>query len=130
LHKVIIVGAGKLGSALLKYKGFEKEGIKLVAVFDSDSAKIKRAQEPPVLPLEELPAFVKENGIRIGIIAVPDLSAQEAADLMFGAGIKGVLNFAPIQLKVAEGNIVNNVNLEVELENLIYFVSVGSKELS
>jgi redox-sensing transcriptional repressor len=130
LHKVVIVGAGKLGSALLKYKGFEKEGIKIVASFDSDNAKIKRGQEPPVLPLEELSGFVKENGIRIGIIAVPDLAAQEAANLMFSAGIKGVLNFAPIQLKIPEGGIVNNVNLEVELENLIYFVSVRSKELS
>lgn len=127
LNKVIIVGAGKLGMALLKYKGFEKEGIKIVASFDIDHSKYVGDVDVPVLPLEELNNFVRKNNIRIGIIAVPDIAAQSVADSMFSAGIKGVLNFAPIRLKSPEDRVLNNVNLEVELENLIYFVNVLDK---
>ena len=127
LNKVIIVGAGKLGMALLKYKGFEKEGIKIVASFDIDPAKQMDDSDVPVLPLEKLNDFVRKNSIRIGIIAVPDMAAQSVADSMFLAGIKGILNFAPIRLKSPEDKVLNNVNLEVELENLIYFVNVLDK---
>jgi len=127
LHRVIIVGAGKLGTALLKYKGFEKEGIKISACFDIDPSKYNSTQEVPVLALDELGAFVKKNNIKIGIIAVPDIAAQHAADAMIAAGIKGILNFAPMRLRDVEGCVVNNVNLEVELENLIYFVNVQEK---
>jgi redox-sensing transcriptional repressor len=127
LNKVIIVGAGKLGMALLKYKGFEKEGIKIVASFDIDSTKYVGDSDVPVLPLEELNDFVRKNNIRIGIIAVPDMAAQSVADSMFLAGIRGILNFAPIRLKSPEDRVLNNVNLEVELENLIYFVNVLDK---
>ncbi len=127
LNKVIIVGAGKLGMALLKYKGFEKEGIKIVASFDIDSTKYVNDTEVPVLSFEKLNDFVRKNNIRIGIIAVPDIAAQSVADSMFLAGIKGVLNFAPIRLKCPEDKVLNNVNLEVELENLIYFVNVLDK---
>jgi redox-sensing transcriptional repressor len=127
LNKVIIVGVGKLGMALLKYKGFEKEGIKIVASFDIDSTKYVSDVDIPVLPFEELNGFVRKNNIRIGIIAVPDISAQLVADSMFLAGIKGILNFAPIRLKCPEDKVLNNVNMEVELENLIYFVNVLDK---
>lgn len=127
LQKVIIVGAGKLGTALLKYKGFEKEGIKLVASFDIDPAKYSSSQDTPVLPLEEINSFVKNNNIKIGVIAVPDMAAQQAADIMLSAGIKGILNFAPIRLRGRDDCVINNVNLEVELENLIYFVNVMDK---
>ncbi|MFH0917816.1 MAG: redox-sensing transcriptional repressor Rex [Candidatus Omnitrophota bacterium] len=127
LNKVIIVGVGKLGMALLKYKGFEKEGIKIVASFDIDSTKYVNDADVPVLPLEKLNDFVRKNNIRIGIIAVPDMAAQSVADSMFLAGIKGILNFAPIRLTSPEDKVLNNVNLEVELENLIYFVNVLDK---
>lgn len=127
LQKVIIVGAGKLGTALLKYKGFEKEGIKLVASFDIDPAKYSSSQDTPVFPLEEIHSFVQNNNIKIGVITVPDMAAQQAADIMLSAGIKGILNFAPIRLRGRDDCIINNVNLEVELENLIYFVNVMAK---
>jgi redox-sensing transcriptional repressor len=81
----------------------------------------------PVLPLEEAKAFIKSNGIRIAILAVPDIAAAQAADLICASGIKGILNFAPLRLKSPEGCVINNVNLEIELENLIYFVNVAEK---
>jgi len=127
LQKVVLVGVGNIGNALLKYAGFEKEGIKIVAGFDIDPAKVNSASGVPVLAIDDLRDFVRNNAVRIGILAVPDIAAQQVADIMFGAGIKGILNFAPISLKAAEDCVVNNVNLEHELENVIYFVNVQTK---
>lgn len=127
LQKVVMAGAGNLGSALMKHKNFEKEGIKIVAAFDIDPAKHNQRLPIPVYPLDDLEKFVKDNEIKIGIISVPDIAAQHTFDIMLKAGIKGVLNFAPIQLKTSDNCIVNNVNLELELENLIYFVNALQK---
>lgn len=127
LQKVVLAGAGNLGSALMKYKNFEKEGIKIVAAFDIDPAKHNPKLSVPVYPLDDLESYAKSNNIKIGIISVPDIAAQHTLDIMIKSGINGVLNFAPIQLKTAEQCIVSNVNLETELENLIYFVNALQK---
>jgi redox-sensing transcriptional repressor len=122
-EKVIIVGAGNIGTSLMNYKGFEKEGIKIVAAFDTNFAKVSYNADIPVLPFEEMAEFVKKNSTKIGIIAVPDLFAQQVLDTMIQAGIKGILNFAPIHLRTPEDFIISNVNLEMELETVIYFVN-------
>lgn len=127
LQKVIVIGVGHIGSALMRYRGFEKEGIKIAAGFDIDPAKINRYNALPILPLEEVKDFIKSQGIKIAILAVPDIAAQEVLGLVCSCGIKGILNFAPLRLISPEGCIVNNVNLEIELENLIYFVNVAEK---
>jgi len=127
VQKVVIVGRGNMGTALMKYAGFAKEGIELTACFDIDPAAFDRKAAVPVLPLEELKDFVKKNGIRIGVIAVPDIAAQQVLDLMTGAGIKGVLNFAPIRLRAQGDTVITNVNLVSELENVIYFVNALEK---
>lgn len=127
IQKVVIAGAGNIGTALMKYKGFEKEGMKITACFDVDSAKLNRASEIPILPLEELNDFVKNNAIKIGIIAVPDAAAPGVLDSMLDAGIKGILNFAPIRLRGTEDCVINNVNIELELENVIYYVNAYEK---
>jgi redox-sensing transcriptional repressor len=127
LQKVVMAGAGNLGNALMKYKNFEKEGIKIVAAFDIDPSKHNTKLPVPVFSLDDLEKYVHENNIKIGIMSVPDIAAQHTFDIMLKAGIKGVLNFAPIQLKAPEDCIVNNVNLELELENLIYFVNALQK---
>ncbi|MBN2144023.1 MAG: redox-sensing transcriptional repressor Rex [Candidatus Aureabacteria bacterium] len=121
VHNIIIVGAGYIGKALMKYKTFEKEGIKIRAVFDSDPAKINRESSIPILPVKELKEFIQAQRIKIGIITVPENSAQLVLDQMIDAGIQGVLNFAPINLKEYPGIIINNVNIELELENVIYY---------
>ncbi len=129
IEKTILIGVGNIGSALLHYSGFEKEGIKIVAGFDIDAAKLNREAAPPILPLAELSDFVKANGVKIGIIAVPDIAAPPILNSLLSAGIKGILNFAPIQLKSAEESVViNNFNIELELENVIYHVNVANKE--
>lgn len=127
IHSFVLVGAGNLGKALLRYKGFEKNGIKVVAGFDIDPAEVNRDTETPVLPLEELEGYVKENKIELGIITVPDYAAQQISQFMVQAGIKGILNFAPMRLKVPEDCVISNMNLETELENIIYFVNTANK---
>ena len=129
LQSVIIAGIGNIGTALLKYKAFESEGIKIIAGFDIDPSKQNKKAKAPVMPLEEMAAFVHERDIRIGIIAVPDVAAQSVCDAMVAAGIRGILNFAPLVLRANPDVVVNNVNLQNELENLIYFVNALSKKL-
>ena len=126
-QKVIVVGAGNIGTALIQYKGFERERIKVVAGFDIDSAKINKKSKIPILSSDELSTYVRKHDIQIGIIAVPDYAAQQVCEMMLSAGIKGILNFAPIRLRGSEEAIVNNVHLQIELENVIYFVNALNK---
>ena len=126
-QNVIIIGTGHIGRALLKYKGFETGGIKITAGFDVDPAKFDDNSEIPIYPLDIFRDYVDKNKVKIGILAVPDYVAQQVSEIMISAGIKGILNFAPIQLRLTEGVVINNINLEVELENLIYFVNVAEK---
>lgn len=127
VQKVVVAGAGNIGMALMKYAGFEKEGMRIVACFDNNPSKINREALVPILPIEELKNFIQDNHIKIGIIAVPDIAAPQALDLMSEAGIKGILNFAPIRLRGTEDCVINNVNIELELENLIYYVNALGK---
>lgn len=127
LQKFVLVGVGNIGRALLDYNGFEKSGIKIVAGFDIDPAKYNENGPVPIHPLENLGKFVKDNDIEMGIISVPDFAAQQVLELMLPAGIKGILNFAPICLRGPEEVIISNINLETELENIIYFVNVAKK---
>ncbi len=123
VQEVVIVGVGNVGSALIKYKRFEGEGIRIAAGFDIDPAKINRKSHVPILPMGEMAPFVKERGIHLGIIAVPDIAAQDVFNQMAACGIRGVLNFAPIRFRGGEDTVINNVNLQMELENVIYFVN-------
>ena len=125
---VVVVGAGNIGLALMKYGGFEKENMTIKAAFDIDPAKFSEKENVPVLPLSELADYVKKENIKVGIIAVPDIAAQHVADLMVAAGVRGILNFAPILLRCGDETVVKNVNLELELENIIYFVNAREKK--
>lgn len=127
IHKVIVVGAGRIGEALMRYRGFEAGGIQVAAAFDIDPAKFDAEGSVPVLPLERLSDFVAEQGVELAILAVPDIAAQQVAQILASAGIRGILNFAPIQLRLGPDVVVGNINLELELENLIYFISAGHK---
>ncbi len=130
IEKVVLAGYGHIGKAMETYKGFKNESISIVAVFDNDRTKLNAAAEPPVLPVENMEEYIRENGIKTGIIAVPDLFAQSVLDVMIRAGIKGVLNFAPIRLRAPEDFIITNVNLEMEMEAVIYFVNAQERQYS
>lgn len=128
VHDFILVGIGNLGKALLRYPGFEKGGIKIVAAFDTDPAKIQNKMKVPVFPLEEIEDYINKQDIKFGIISVPDFAAQQVCQIMVKAGVKGILNFAPVRLKVPEDCVIRNLNLETELENIIYFVNAADRE--
>jgi redox-sensing transcriptional repressor len=126
--KVVIVGAGRLGSALSKYRGFSRVGTDIVAAFDTDPDKnCEEDGEIPIYPIEKLEQFVKDNSIDIGILTVPEQVAQSTFERMAAAGIKGVLNFAPVPVKPVEGCQVSTYCVEVEMENLVYFVNEEAK---
>lgn len=123
LQPVILVGVGNLGLALLSYRGFEKEGFEITAAFDLEPKRRRDKKiTQPIFGMEELPAFVRQRGVRMAILTVPVAAAQEVANQLIQAGVTGILNFSPIVLSVPEEVMVNNVNLAIELENLSYFI--------
>jgi redox-sensing transcriptional repressor len=123
LQPVVLVGAGHLGLALLSYRGFGKEGFEIVAAFDADPRRQRdKKVRQPILGMNKLPEFVRENGVKMSILTVPAAAAQEVANQLVAAGVVGILNFAPIPLSVPEEVMVNHVNLAIELENLSYFI--------
>lgn len=121
---VILVGAGNLGSALLRYDGFAKEGFEIIAAFDSrpEGAKADNCKVP-IQPVEQMKEFVREHNIKLAILAVPGVAAQEVTNQLVDAGIQAILNFSPLILQVPPQVVVNNVNLAIELENLTYFIT-------
>ena len=123
LQPVILVGVGNLGSALLSYQGFEREGFEIVAAFDVDTRRKRNKRiKQPIYGMEYLPGFVHERSVKMAILTVPASVAQEIANTLVQSGVTGILNFAPIVLDVPETVMVNNVNLAIELENLSYFI--------
>lgn len=123
LQPVILVGAGNLGSALLRYQGFGKEGFEVVAAFDAVPETVMlREIKVPVYDIEKAQSYIHEHKVRLAILAIPAENAQEAANDLVEAGITGILNFSPIVLQVPSSVTVNNVDLALELENLSYFV--------
>ncbi len=123
LQKVIIVGCGKMGSALMNYQGFSGEGIKIAAGFDADPEKIDPEARVPILDLTDMADFVRKNKIKVAIMTVPETAAAKVFDTLESAGVKGILNFAPLLLKSTDKCVVNNINIALELENMFYFVN-------
>jgi len=123
LQPVILVGVGNLGLALLSYRGFEKEGFEIVAAFDAEPKRRRDKQiKQPIVGMDELKEFVHKNGVKMAILTVPAVAAQEVVNQLVQAGIVGILNFSPIVVSVPEEVMVNNVNVAIELENLSYFI--------
>ncbi|MDN5331841.1 MAG: redox-sensing transcriptional repressor [Tepidanaerobacteraceae bacterium] len=118
---VIIVGAGRLGAALSMYRGFAERGFDIAGIFDVDPEKIgRKIGDIEIRPVEELAERVKEHSIKLGIVAVPAASAQEVVDIMVDAGIKGIINFAPVNVSVPEGVVLRRVDLASQLEYLTF----------
>lgn len=125
---VALVGFGNLGSALFNYKGFGRQGFRISAIFDDDPAKTGRVLDGiPILPLRDLSREVKAKNLQIGIVAVPAEAAQVVADRLVASGIKAILNFAPVRLKVAKDVRLKNVDLSIELESLSFAIAQGSR---
>jgi len=121
MWNVIIIGAGKLGSALALYQGFSDRGFKVSAILDIDEKKIGSRLDGVIIePLEVLNQKVKEYNVNIGMVSVPASGAQDVTDKLVQAGIKAILNFSPRVLKVPNDVILRNVDLSVNLEVLSF----------
>jgi len=121
-RNVVIIGAGNLGMALADYAGFHTSGFHIVALLDIDPAKVGRASRHgiSVLPYDQLADVVRRNHVEIGIIAVTAEAAQSVHDALVGAGLRAILNFAPVQLRLREGVKVKSVDLRINLESLSF----------
>ena len=129
LQPVILVGAGNLGSALLRYGGFQKEGFEVVAAFDAvPEAVLKKEIGVPLYGTNQMEAFIVKHDVKLAILCVPVESAQEVANELVLSGVQGILNFSPSVLQVPEKVTVNNVDLALELENVSFFIDRDSEK--
>jgi len=118
---VALVGVGNVGSALVSYKEFQKQGFNIKLLFDNDQRKINKNHKGiSVSDVKDLAKKLKENKIEIVIIAVPAQAAQEVADRVVSAGVKSILNFAPTQIKAPPHIVLRSVNMAMELEHLSF----------
>jgi redox-sensing transcriptional repressor len=124
---VALVGLGNLGSALLHYKGFARQGFRIAAIFDDDPAKAGAIDGVPVLPLADLAREARARNLQIAIVAVPAESAQAVTTAIAAAGIKAVLNFAPGRIRATKEVRLKNVDLSIELESLSFYLAQGHR---
>ena len=124
-----LIGVGNLGSSLLSYKDFLKQNYKIVAAFDIDPPKVigrvseKLGKPVEVFHINRIREVAKERKIEIGLITTPPSEAQGVADLLVEAEVRGILNFAPVQVTVPEGYVVKDVFFTTILDNLAYLLS-------
>jgi redox-sensing transcriptional repressor len=124
--KMALLGVGNLGLALVAHENFAKQGYEFVAVFDQDAKKVgmRLPGGQMIHHIDDMPQVVKEKEVEIGVIATPGNQAQITARRLIDAGIKAILNFAPIQIQVPEGFIIENVDFTVKLDNLAYHLTM------
>ena len=118
LTAAVLVGAGKLGRALLQYDEFERYGVKITAAFDSNEQTLCPDGKTKILPMSRFDDFCKSNRIKLGIITVGEGSAQTVCDQMVKSGIAAIWNFAPCKLHVPAGTLLQNENLALSLAHL------------
>ncbi|MCR4895904.1 MAG: redox-sensing transcriptional repressor Rex [Lachnospiraceae bacterium] len=124
IHSFIIIGAGNLGTALGNYLNFERRGFVFRGIFDQNPALIGNlVRGIPVRGMEDLPGFLKENEIEIAVLTIPKTGALGLVDTLVECGIKGIWNFAHVDLNVPEGVQVENVHLSDSLMKLSYNIS-------
>lgn len=121
-----VVGAGNIGRAVMPYARFARKGFDIVAVFDNDPKVVgTEVAGHKVRPMRDLAKLVKDREIKIGIVAVPAAAAQEVADALIDAGVRGILNFAPVRLDIHDEVSVVSVDFLLSLEQLAFQISLG-----
>ena len=130
-HRVAIIGAGRLGTALANYNGFVKSNFTVVALFDNDREKIgRRIGEAGILvhDAQKIARVVRDEEIDIAVVAVPGRAAQRVLNQVMAAGVKAVLNFAPVRLQARLDVKVKTVDLTTSLQSLSYFLAQPEAE--
>ena len=123
-QKIALIGIGNLGSAILSYFNNQHSALSIVAAFDNDSTKVNRVIAGcPTYPLKELEHKVKEEKIELAIITVPGQHAQDVADKLERAGISGILNFAPVPLKLPDTIYTDRIDITTAIEKVAYFAN-------
>ena len=117
---IVIIGSGNIGEALINYKGFEKHNIKIVGAFDINPVKLKKNYTVPIYPVERMPEIIKKYNVKIAVLAVPDVVAQEVCHDLLECGISGIMNFSPVILKSPDHINIYNIDLIPVLEALKY----------
>lgn len=121
-----VIGAGNIGRAVMPYARFARKGFDIVAVFDNDPTVVgTEVAGHKVRPMRDLAKLVKEREIKIGIVAVPAAAAQDVADTLIDAGVRGILNFAPVRLDINDEVSVVSVDFLLSLEQLAFQISLG-----
>jgi redox-sensing transcriptional repressor len=121
--KLIIIGAGHVGNALANYSGFAHRGFRVVGVFDNAANKIGRAIGSLwVRDIEELTQFVHDNGVHMAMIAVPAAQAQAVSDICVSAGVRAILNYAPLSLNVPAQVHVQNIDPVLHLQHMAFYL--------
>jgi redox-sensing transcriptional repressor len=120
---VVLAGVGNLARALLRYRGFQEQGFHIVALLDSDPQKVGQEIDGlEVKPLSEAAEVIRSTGAELGLLTVPAEAAQEVADVLVAAGVRGLLNFAPAVLRLPPKVSLVSVDLTVQLEQLAFLV--------
>jgi redox-sensing transcriptional repressor len=121
-----LVGVGNLARALLRFRGFQERGFRIVALFDSDPSKTGQVVDGLTIhPVEKMSEVVRATGAELGLLTVPPEAAQSVADALVAAGVRGVLNFAPTVLRLPTRISLMSVDLTVQLEQLAFLVQTG-----
>lgn len=122
--EIALVGAGDLGSAIANYRGFADRGFHISCIFDNSPQKIgEKVGDFNIQPIEEIQETIRRLGIKIAMVAVPAEHAQRVADLLIEAGVRGILNYAPINLNVPENVRVQYIDPVVHLQRMTYYIS-------
>lgn len=124
-YKSIVIGAGRLGQAIARYNGFRDSGFNVISLFDIKD-DIEDISGIKVRNMKDLENYIRDEGVDVAIITVPREVCEEVADRVIDAGVKGIWNFAPYDLKGPEGIVVENIRLNDSLLTLSYFM----KEIS
>lgn len=124
----VLIGAGKLGQALMGYKGFHEYGLNVLAAFDTNPAKSQTDEGKAIYHMDQLESFCRVHKVLMGIITVPDSHAQEVCDKLIACGIKAIWNFAPIHLEVPPHILVQSENMATSLAVLSMHLQAQIKE--
>ncbi len=123
-YKAILIGVGNLGQAIANYDAFRNIGFHIVGMFDNETKLIgKKISGVTIMNMDELESFMKKNEVQVAILTLPKSSAQETADRLVAAGIKGIWNFAPIDLELPSWVVLENVHLDESLFTLTYYLN-------
>jgi redox-sensing transcriptional repressor len=125
---LVLVGAGDLGRAILRYSGFKESGFSIVVALDNDQRRIgHHVGRLKIQDVAKLPKVIQEHGIQIAIIAVPATDAQEVADALVSAGIGAILNYAPIRLSLPQHIRVEYIDPVIGLQSMAYYLNPGRR---